>query len=138
MAAYCVMSREYLGQVNEDVGLLELQVSDALRERQQSALECSTTATVDAFGIESHTSGVSGVPVRSFGIHLRDLASVDVFDCNSLHGQGVIAGLIPKERSLNSMHACGVCDLLKLEALGHLKRWFSLSPCGCWRAGEVA
>ncbi|CAL8464273.1 g3808 [Coccomyxa elongata] len=41
-----------------------VEVSDALRERQQSALDCSTTATVSDAGVESHTSGLTGIPVR--------------------------------------------------------------------------
>jgi hypothetical protein len=38
-----------------------VQVSEALRQRQQSALECTTTATLADSGAECHTSGLTGV-----------------------------------------------------------------------------
>lgn len=39
-----------------------VKVSDPLRERQQSALECSTTAIANDSGVECHTSGLTGIP----------------------------------------------------------------------------
>lgn len=93
-------------------------MSDALRERQQSALECSMTAMVDDTGVESHTSGVSGVPVCSFSIYLlhiehiehlahlagkesfhfiEHISGVHVLGCSSLHEQGVMScSLVPE------------------------------------------
>ena len=60
----CMLVPAARSQTLQQLTLCPMQVSDALRERQQSALQCSTTALLPQDGVESHTSGLTGVPVR--------------------------------------------------------------------------
>lgn len=51
--------------VHPQRALRAVQVSDALRERQAAALQCSTTALEPREGVEAHTSGLTGVQVTA-------------------------------------------------------------------------
>ena len=72
--------------------ICSMQVSDALRERQQSALDCSTTATVSDAGVESHTSGLTGIPV-CFLRAVMDIARVVRLEVALHAAQEVCSGM---------------------------------------------